>query len=92
VLQKPGSWSDIRMMLRHAHLAPEHLLAYSGNINGARAISATLLAALEKKLHELETKNPCESLTHKGLNILRLRASKIAPGAFVERLLRRVLI
>ncbi len=31
VLQKLGGWSDIRMVLRYAHLAPEHLAQYAGN-------------------------------------------------------------
>lgn len=31
VLQKLGGWSDIRMVLRYAHLAPEYLAQYAGN-------------------------------------------------------------
>lgn len=31
VLQKLGGWSDIRMVLRYAHLAPEHLAAFANN-------------------------------------------------------------
>jgi integrase len=31
VLQKLGGWSDIRMVLRYAHLSPEHLAQFAGN-------------------------------------------------------------
>ena len=31
VLQKLGGWADIRMVLRYAHLAPEHLARYADN-------------------------------------------------------------
>lgn len=31
VLQKLGGWSDIRMVLRYAHLAPEHLAGFANN-------------------------------------------------------------
>lgn len=31
VLQKLGGWSDIRMVLRYAHLAPEHLASFANN-------------------------------------------------------------
>jgi integrase len=44
VLQELGGWSDIRMVQRYAHLAPEHLSAYAGNISGLRGVSGTLLA------------------------------------------------
>ena len=46
VLQELGGWSDIRMVQRYAHLAPEHLSAYAGNISGLRGVSGTLLATL----------------------------------------------
>jgi integrase len=44
VLQELGGWSDVRMVQRYAHLAPEHLSAYAGNISGLRGVSGTLLA------------------------------------------------
>ena len=33
VLQELGSWSDVRMVQRYAHLAPEHLAGYANNIS-----------------------------------------------------------
>ena len=47
VLQELGGWSDIRMVQRYAHLAPEHLAAYAGNISGLRGVTGTLLATPE---------------------------------------------
>jgi hypothetical protein len=44
VLQELGGWSDVRMVQRYAHLAPEHLSAYAGNISGLRGVTGTLLA------------------------------------------------
>ncbi len=44
VLQELGGWSDIRMMQRYAHLGPEHLSAYAGNVSGLRGVTGTLLA------------------------------------------------
>lgn len=44
VLQELGGWSDIHMVQRYAHLAPEHLSAYAGNISGLKKLNATLLA------------------------------------------------
>ena len=44
VLQELGGWSDIRMVQRYAHLAPEHLACYAGNISGLKGVSGTLLA------------------------------------------------
>lgn len=35
VLQKLGGWSDIRMVLRYAHLAPEYLAGFANNANGS---------------------------------------------------------
>jgi len=32
VLQELGGWSDYSMVLRYAHLAPEHLAKHAGNI------------------------------------------------------------
>jgi len=31
-LQELGAWSDVRMVQKYAHLAPEHLSGYAGNI------------------------------------------------------------
>ena len=44
VLQELGGWSDIRMVQRYAHLAPEHLACYAGNISGLKRVNGTLLA------------------------------------------------
>ena len=44
VLQELGGWSDVRMVQRYAHLAPEHLSADAGNISGLRGVTGTLLA------------------------------------------------
>lgn len=33
VLQELGGWSDYAMLLRYAHLAPEHLAQYAGNVD-----------------------------------------------------------
>jgi integrase len=48
VLQELGSWSDIRMVQRYAHLAPEHLAKFANNIalpkqedKGIRTLSGT---------------------------------------------------
>jgi len=35
---------DIRMVQRYAHLAPEHLACYAGNISGLKGVNGTLLA------------------------------------------------
>ena len=48
-LQELGGWSDIRMAQRYAHLAPEHLSAYAGNISGLRGVTGTLLATPQNK-------------------------------------------
>lgn len=32
VLQELGGWSDYKMVLRYAHLAPEHLAYHAANI------------------------------------------------------------
>jgi integrase len=34
VLQELGGWASYDMVLRYAHLAPDHLQEYAGNING----------------------------------------------------------
>ncbi|TDJ24875.1 MAG: site-specific integrase, partial [Gammaproteobacteria bacterium] len=47
ILQELGVWSEIRMVQRYAHLAPEHLASYAGNISGLRGVSGTLLATPE---------------------------------------------
>lgn len=31
VLQKLGGWADLKMVLRYAHLAPDHLASYANN-------------------------------------------------------------
>jgi len=33
VLQELGGWSDYSMVLRYAHLAPEHLAKFAGNVD-----------------------------------------------------------
>ena len=33
VLQELGGWSDIKMVMKYAHLAPEHLAEYADNIS-----------------------------------------------------------
>jgi hypothetical protein len=33
VLQELGGWGDYSMVLRYAHLAPEHLAEYASNIS-----------------------------------------------------------
>jgi hypothetical protein len=42
--------SDIRMVQRYAHLAPEHLSAYAGNISGLRGVTGKLSTTPEKKV------------------------------------------
>jgi beta-glucosidase/6-phospho-beta-glucosidase/beta-galactosidase len=44
VLQELGGWSDIRMVQRYTHLAPEHLACYADNISGLKGVNGTLLA------------------------------------------------
>lgn len=39
VLQKLGGWSDYKMVLRYAHLAPEHLAEHANRLNGIVAKS-----------------------------------------------------
>ena len=34
VLQELGGWSDYKMALRSAHLAPEHLAEHANRLNG----------------------------------------------------------
>ncbi len=48
ILQELGGWSDVRMVQRYAHLAPEHLAGYAGNISGLKGVVATLSATPEK--------------------------------------------
>ncbi|MFT5220953.1 MAG: integrase [Planctomycetota bacterium] len=48
ILQELGGWSDIRMVQRYAHLAPEHLASYAGNISGLKGVSDTFTATPEK--------------------------------------------
>ena len=44
VLQELGGWSDIRMVQRYAHLAPEHLMDYANRLCEPQVVGATLLA------------------------------------------------
>ncbi len=46
VLQELGGWSDIRMVQRYAHLAPDHLAPYAESICGPKAVPATFLATV----------------------------------------------
>ncbi len=39
VLQELGGWSDIKMVMRYAHLAPEHLAEYADNISNFGTVS-----------------------------------------------------
>ena len=43
-LQELGGWSDIRMVQRYAHLAPEHLSEYAGRLCKLREVVATVSA------------------------------------------------
>lgn len=47
-LQELGGWSDIRMVQRYAHLAPEHLSQYAESLCGLKSVTATLSATPEK--------------------------------------------
>lgn len=38
VLQELGGWSDIRMVQRYAHLAPEHLAEHAESVSGPRVV------------------------------------------------------
>ena len=40
ILQELGGWSDIRMVMRYAHLAPEHLSKYASNISSLKGVKA----------------------------------------------------
>jgi len=40
-LKELGGWSDYKMVLRYAHLAPEHLAEYAERINPIRTVSGT---------------------------------------------------
>lgn len=51
VLQELGGWSDIRMVQRYAHLAPEHLSKYAESLCQLEAVttfSTTQLAGIKK--------------------------------------------
>ena len=39
VLQELGGWSDIRMVQRYAHLAPEHLSSYAETLCELEAVT-----------------------------------------------------
>ena len=41
VLQELGGWSDVRMVLRYAHLAPEHLAKYADRLCELKPVAAT---------------------------------------------------
>jgi integrase len=43
VLQELGGWSDVRMVQRYAHLAPEHLSGYADKLSGMSGYGGTLL-------------------------------------------------
>ena len=49
VLQELGGWSDIRMVQRYAHLAPEHLSIYADKLCELKPVGATFLATPAKK-------------------------------------------
>ena len=49
VLQELGGWSDIRMVQRYAHLAPEHLSKYADSLCELKTVDATLLATPESE-------------------------------------------
>jgi integrase len=50
VLPELDGWSDIQMVERYTHLAPEHLSAYARNISGLRGVTDTLSTTPEKKV------------------------------------------
>jgi hypothetical protein len=73
VLQELGGWSDIRMVQRYAHLAPEHLACYADNISGLKGVNGTLIGyTWENNSLGVTLKNPCKSLTYKGFKMARL--------------------
>ncbi len=41
VLKELGGWSDIRMVLRYAHLSTEHLQKHASNISGLKTVETT---------------------------------------------------
>ncbi len=43
-LQELGGWSDVRMVQRYAHLAPEHLSKYADKLCALSEVGGTLLA------------------------------------------------
>ncbi len=45
VLQELGGWSNIRMVQRFAHLAPEHLARYADNVDDLKGVNGTFLTA-----------------------------------------------
>lgn len=49
ILQELGGWSDIRMVQRYAHLAPEHLSGYADRLCALKPVSDTFLATPEKQ-------------------------------------------
>lgn len=49
ILQELGGWSDIRMVQRYAHLAPEHLSGYADRLCALKPVEATLLATPDKQ-------------------------------------------
>ena len=50
VLQELGGWSDIRMVQRYAHLAPEHLSKYAETLCELEAVTTfSTTQGLEKQ-------------------------------------------
>ena len=48
VLQELGGWSDYSMVLRYAHLAPEHLASYADNISSSAHFTHIRSAGIKK--------------------------------------------
>jgi len=46
-LQEMGGWSDVRMVRRYAHLAPEHLSPYAERIAGRVPVNGTVASQAE---------------------------------------------
>ena len=42
VLQELGGWSSYDMVLKYAHLAPDHLIDYANNVSGIVAKSVAV--------------------------------------------------
>jgi integrase len=48
VLQELGGWSDVRMVMRYAHLAPDHLAPYADRLCALQPVAGTVLATQEE--------------------------------------------